>query len=523
MNWRLSMLIALFLPFLSYAQTTVPSIPHSCQLDHQTAAAIKQKLMDNRNSFTKQQIKDLTTNRAITYIPVVIHNVSNTSGEGETPVVDILNFMCGLNGIYADQEVQFFLYGPIRNRTSNNIDGNGFAFSSQVEMATNKVTNALNLYIGRSTNDQRASYYNSAGDFVFLLQQMLSAGAKTEAHEIGHFFTLPHTFYGWEGLTAETSYPNQNVPATINNNGRNFRPERVARTGSGANCQTEADGFCDTPADYYSDRESCPYNPTMKDPTGASLDPDESNLMSYAFDACVSTFTPEQEAAIAMDIAQRSWVSQTPPNTNIVTGTPLAVNPADGQALGPISNPTVRLDWSDVTDATWYYLEVYGTRIPGLNLPNTTDIVYQGMVYTGNSHFDLPTTDLIAGKYYAWRIRAMNEASTCAGFSSYYKFEASTATAIEDLPLAQQLSLKINNNPITTSYIPMTIYSSEELMGSVRLYSMDGREVLSMTKQNLAQGESIVQLPAGELTNGVYVAVLNTERGTIQQRLVIQR
>ena len=52
---------------------------------------------------------------------------------------------------------------------------------------------------------------------------------------------------------------------------------------------------------------------------------------------------------------------------------------------------------------------------------------------------------------------------------------------------------------------------------------MDGREALSLTKQNIPQGESLLQLPAEDLSNGMYVAVLFTDRGQLQQKLIIQR
>lgn len=514
MNLKSFILVTLLLPLFSYAQTP----DHKCSIDHQTADLIKQRLMNNRANFSKQQVQTLLSNRNTTYIPVIIHNVANSNGQGRTPEIDILNFMCGLNAIYADQDVQFYFYSPIRYRTSNAIDIDAFSFSSRVEMAGAAVNGVMNIFIGRSSSNPRASYYQGQGDFIFLLQQQMSSAAKTEAHEIGHFFTLAHTFNGWEGVSAEASYANQNAPNAIS--GRAV--ERATRTGVTANCQTAADGFCDTPADYYSDRTACPYSPTVRDPLGDAITPDESNIMSYAFDNCVNNFTAEQKTAIIVDIAARNWLSQTPNNTTVVTGTPSVVSPANNQAAF-ISNPTVKLDWSNVTGATWYYIEVYGTSVPGLWLPNTNDLIYKGLIYNSNSEFDLPTGNLVAGKYYAWRVKALNETSTCASFNGYSKFEASTATSISALPLEQQMSLKINNNPITTSYIPMTIYSAEEIMGSIRIYGMDGREALSLTKQNLNAGETIVQLPAADLANGIYVAVVNTERGTIQKRLIIQR
>ena len=52
---------------------------------------------------------------------------------------------------------------------------------------------------------------------------------------------------------------------------------------------------------------------------------------------------------------------------------------------------------------------------------------------------------------------------------------------------------------------------------------MDGREVLALNKKIISQGHSLVQIPAGHLPNGMYTAVLITDRGQLQQKLIIQK
>lgn len=525
---KLALFVTLFVPFLLNAQVTTPSPNDAfkCGISEQAAALIKQRLMSNRQLFTRQEVSDLMTNRVTTYVPVTIHNVAaNSSGLGKTSEQTILAFLCGLNAIYADQDVQFFMHGPIRNRVSNNIYTNAGTSTSRNQMLSYRVANTLNLIIGASTSNPTASWYDPSGDFVFLLQQMLTSAAKTEAHEIGHFFTLPHTFYGWESNTVNTTYPSGILPScTISGGWFGHTPERVARTGPRANCQTAADGFCDTPADYFSDRLNCPF-PAFADCDSVPLNPDESNIMSYAYDACVNTFSTEQETAIAMDIASRTWVTNTPPTTTEVTGMAAPVSPLSGAQLGDINNATVMLEWTPVTGATMYYLEVYGTQFPGLWLPNTNDPIYKGIVYSSTPRFNLSTANLVAGSRYAWRIKAFNSLSTCGPFFAYANFEATTGvtTGIKDLPIEKQMSFSANSNPITTSTITFSVYSAEDVVGSIRIYGIDGREVLNLTKQELNAGDSMIQLPADRLENGVYVAVLITERGQLQQKIIIQR
>lgn len=521
-------LVTLLLPAFVIGQSP-NQVQHQCGVGLDAGELIHQRLMANRAHFARQGNHNVTNGRSITYIPLSIHNVAaDAQGTGRTSEATIMGLLCGLNAIYADQNIQFFIHNQIYNRVSGFIDSDARSFNALQHMYSYRVSGTLNLIIGASRNNRTASWYDPNGDFVFLLKSMLSSSAKTEAHEIGHFFTLGHTFYGWEGIDVEQRYPvvGDTVDFTVSSpTVGSFAPERNARTGARANCATTADGFCDTPADYYSYRKNCPYRPNVKDPYGEDINPDEANIMSYALDACVNTFSTEQKNAIAQDVAVRSWVSNTPANTTNVTGIPTIVAPLNNDPLGSINNPTVRLEWSPVTGATWYYIEVYGTRLPGLWLPNISDVVYKGILYSSNPYFDLPTTDLVAGKRYAWRIKALNATSTCALMTTYSKFEASASNTngIKDLPIDKQMTFSVNANPVVTSSIPVTVYTAEDVVGSIRIYGLDGREVLTWTKQTFIQGESLVQLPTGNLTNGIYLAVLNTDRGQLQQKIVVQR
>ena len=517
MKFYLSLLIGILFAFSVNSQTN----DLKCSIDAQTAALIKDRLMHNRANIKSLDVT--SGNRNITYIPLTIHNVSNTAGEGRTPETVIMAFLCGLNAIYADQDVQFFIYNQIRNVANNYIDGNAFTTNASFAMSSLRVSGTLNLFIGRSINNLSASYYSGAGDYVFLLQTMLSPAAKTEAHEIGHFFTLPHTFYGWEGLDAEATYGGQAVPAIIGSGWSSFRPEAVARTGSQANCATRADGFCDTPADYYSNREPCPYSPSVLDPYGATLTPDATNLMSYAYDNCVNNFTAEQKQAIALDINARSWGTNTPNSTVDITTSPTILSPADNTPLGPITNSTVRLDWSDVTGATWYYIEVVGTIVPGIWLINTNDVIYRGISYSSQSHFDLSTANLVAGQYYGWRVKALNGLSTCAPLTNWSKFEASVATDIDQLPMENTLQCKVVNNPVQTQSLSLNISAAKDMVASIKVFGLDGREVTSVNSCVIAEGTTVIQLPLDGVANGTYLATLHTEKGVIRSKFIVQR
>jgi len=357
---------------------------HECGVTYSEGLLIKQRTLDNRQLFTKAEVSALMNNRTTTWIPVTIQNIADASGNGRVDIPQILNMFCGLNELYATQNIQFYIYGPILDidNTYLHNDPRAHPFT----LFANKVSGTLNMYIGQSVNNQR-SYYNPSYDFVFVANHS-PVRAEDAAHELGHFFSLSHTFFGWENVDAEALYPNQNAPTSIGPRA----VEYVARTGSSANCNTAADGFCDTHSDYYSGPSSapCSFSPSTLDPNGNALSPNKTNIMSYYGWSCVDSFTVEQKAAIAMDLASRSWLANSPSNTGIVTGLTSPTNPLDGGSLGPITNSTIRLDWDDIPNATMYWLEVYKTLpFPPSYPANTTASVYKGLIATGNSHFDL--------------------------------------------------------------------------------------------------------------------------------------
>lgn len=97
----------------------------------------------------------------------------------------------------------------------------------------------------------------------------------TVGHEMGHYFSLPHTFEG---------------------NG-----EELA---DGSNCKTAGDGVCDTPADPYNEtnpeayHSGCTFIYALKDAHGDYYDPHMGNIMSYYGCGC-GEFTRGQYTKMA--------------------------------------------------------------------------------------------------------------------------------------------------------------------------------------------------------------------------------
>jgi hypothetical protein len=108
---------------------------------------------------------------------------------------------------------------------------------------------------------------------------------KNWAHEIGHFFGLPHTFIGGSSRQY-VHHPAQPLNHPVSINGVTFT------------CHQTGDGFCDTPADpgQCSFGSNCQFLSCINapfDPLGLPYNPDPTLLMSY-YTSCSNRFSLEQ-------------------------------------------------------------------------------------------------------------------------------------------------------------------------------------------------------------------------------------
>ena len=170
------------------------------------------------------------------YVPMTIHLLGDDSGAGYFPLRKVLDDVCALNEDFAPSGIRFYIEGDIRY--INNSDyyvheefGPGFDM-----MEEHNVENTINCYFVE--NPAGACGYSIYGLGVALGHNCMAATDNTWTHEMGHAFSLPHTFYGWEGINHSFAQP---APEEVDG----VQVEFV----SGANCEDAADGFCDTPAD----------------------------------------------------------------------------------------------------------------------------------------------------------------------------------------------------------------------------------------------------------------------------------
>ena len=180
------------------------------------------------------------------FIPLAIHIVGTDEGGGYYKVQDLMEALCHLNEQYEPVGFFFYIFGEINYINNSDVYEHTSSWSISGTIQQNNVSGAANLYFVQDPAGN-CGYFSGGLDFIMLRKSCSGPNNSTIAHELGHYFSLPHTFYGWEGRDPY-------------NDAARFQDERV----NGSNCNFAGDYFCDTPADYISDRWSCPYSRTKQ-------------------------------------------------------------------------------------------------------------------------------------------------------------------------------------------------------------------------------------------------------------------
>jgi hypothetical protein len=276
----------------------------------------------------------------ITYFPIQAFIVQTSGGVVANSPLQILKGITTLNENFLPAQIQFYLTGPIKFIVSDRF----FDFKESQEDSlckTNDNPNAINIYYVNSIlyGDGRTvagyAYYPSSSKQRVLMQGTAANSIKTLTHELGHYFSLAHTFQDSDNEVVA-------------------KRELVTR-GTGKNCNTTADFICDTPADPYpvekGEVTNCVYSAISYDANGDLFSPDILNIMSnYFYFACGTYhFTPTQYDFI------RS--TATIPNRTKLN-TPAQNVPAPSNLVATNIEGGVNLKWQDnATNEIGYFIE----------------------------------------------------------------------------------------------------------------------------------------------------------------------
>jgi len=452
-------------------------------------------------------------------ISIKFHLIAKNNGTGRVKEKDMYNQLCVLNEDYSNTDFQFY----IKDASFNYFD-NSYVYDSprSSQIATNQMlalknanNNAINVFVVNNIGSGSGGlgtvlgYYTGQYDWVVIIKNEPKSGSNTLSHELGHFFSLAHTFYGWEGQPFDSSYSGWPIAPVHSPSGN------LTENQDGSNCTEAADLLCDTPPDYNFgiiwDSGDCNYDGGAKDPKGVLVDPMENNQMSY-FNGCYPyIFTPDQINMMYADYAKanRNYLkSSYVPNTTQVTDQVALSWPANEANSG--GTVGVTLDWDDVPNADHYLLKV--SRTFNFSLQTQTFM-------TNQSQQTLP--ELEEDKNYFWKVIPFNDGASCVDglISPTWQFKAS--------PLANSNIQEINAwdvipNPTSASNVKFAIELDKALDITAQLVSVNG-QILNSKDFKINAGKQVINMPETQLSNGTYFLRLISKNGMETRRVVIQK
>ncbi|GAB4031347.1 fibronectin type III domain-containing protein [Spirosoma gilvum] len=399
-----------------YAQTPVPSASALCGITELTS--------EQALSLTKEANLALQKKKAsgavfttITYVPIRPHIVQRSDGTGGFSLASLNQVIALTNSYFLTNGygIQFYFAGDTPDYIKNDS-----LYIKGILYPDGNASNALNQYYVPFISSGAGGYaYYPSNDIISTRSVIAVGGFETEddlgnrliPHELGHNFNLIHTFGQNPGSGAL---------------GSGVTTELVTR-GAGANCTTDGDLVCDTPADPYNMPganliyvNGCPqYDPTStaRDANGEAYLPSITNIMSYYF-PCTSNFTAGQydrmQAGLALRQTHTAYTLIAPPTT--VT--------APSNLTGTVSGTSIMLTWQDnATNEMGYFIE--------RSTSPTTGFVPIGGVSPNVTTFT-DTKAVFLTQYY-YRIRPSNTTtgrlSPTVGILLNYQFVTTNITA----------------------------------------------------------------------------------------------
>lgn len=436
-------------------------------------------------------------------LPLKIHIVGKDDGSGYYELEELFNAICVLNEDYSPTGLQFFIQGEINYINDSTYWYHDYA-GGRAMMNGNNVKGAINVYFVKQAVEGNCGYFSPQADALAISESCQKGDATTLTHELGHFLSLPHTFYGWESRTFD----------------ENPLRASLQERQDGSNCSWAGDGFCDTPPDYHSSRWSCPYNFGYTDPVGTQIETDGEFYMSYSNDACQTKFSEEQIDAMYANINEmRSELIQSESNPEVDLASLELVTPANYTYDLPLNY--IPFAWEPLENAVGYHIQISKNS-------RFSNLVVDQIVY---DNYYISQNELIFDKGYYWRVKPLGKYNTCSGYSEEREFSAgaessdidSTSwnvwenTGLEDILLKD---LNVYPNPVAQGqriFLDVSRILGES--GTLLIKDLTGRSIYTET---LVANKAIYSVNNLTLNKGIYVIEILNDNKRFSSKVAVQ-
>jgi len=235
-----TILSILFFSAQAFSQATPRGICGNMPSD-----AAMEKLMASKALYEKLDIIQI---EGIKYIPIKFHLIAKTDGTGRVKEYNLLKQLCVLNEDYSNTEFQFYLkdasFSYYNSTPIYETPRSSQLATNQMSVLSSANHNAINVFIVKNIGSGQGGlgtvlgYYDPAKDWVVMLKNEAQSGTNTLSHELGHFFSLAHTFYGWYPAPFQPGSPGWPIAPTTSPDGP------LTENQDGSNCENAADKIC---------------------------------------------------------------------------------------------------------------------------------------------------------------------------------------------------------------------------------------------------------------------------------------
>lgn len=437
--------------------------------------------------FVQGPLPSQKTTAVVDTIPLTIQIVGRDNGTGYYKLDNLFPVICQLNERFAPVGFYFSIKWPVLYIDNSIYYEHDFNGGYQM-MQQHNVSGTVNVYFVLDPAGA-CGYYSPGAGAVAIRNSCSNTNSTTLTHELGHFFGLPHTFYGWE---------NGNTPSN---------PEKVTRV-AGSNCTNAGDGFCDTDADYLGDRWNCPYTGFKLDANGDEYHPDSSIYMSYSTDACMSRFTNMQAARMQNRLVTNyNYLINNNTSSYSALSVPQLVYPTDSLH----SNYKI-VSWNRVPGAEYYHVK----------LTNMVNIIREEFLTADT--FVAVSFPMIQNSSYKAVVIPLNGTNVCrqnANIKTYVYTNAPTTLNVSNTTVSNAQGLQIAPNPVRGGKTQLLMQTLPAGRYDVVLVNMSG-QVVQRSQINHNTGNTYT-LTVENLPTGMYFLKVTGNQQQLTSKLMIEQ